>query len=59
MNKDDVKLLEKYGWDVVCYSPFEIEMQSEDGMVLMGAAKGDGAEAVLELIKLEEQLGDK
>lgn len=41
MNEDDEKLLEKFGWTVECYSPFEIS--HEDGSF----ASGQAADVVL------------
>ena len=51
MDKEDIKLLEEHGWDVVCESPFELEMMSEDGMVMIGSAQGDAAYSILAAIK--------
>lgn len=51
MNKEDIKLLEDNGWDVVCESPFELEMRSDDDMVMIGEAKGHAAELILEQLK--------
>lgn len=36
MNPDDEKLLEKHGWTVECYSPFEV--RHEDGSFATGQA---------------------
>ena len=51
MREEDIKLLEDNGWDVICESPFEIEMMSEDGMVMVGEAKGHAAQLILDSLK--------
>jgi len=51
MDPEDIKLLEDAGWEVVCESPFELEMMSEDGMVMIGEAKGASAEFILSALK--------
>ena len=50
MDKKDIKLLEKDGWDVVCEHPFELEMW-EDG-VMIAEAKGHAAEIILSNLKM-------
>jgi hypothetical protein len=49
MNEHDERLLEKYGWNVICYSPFEIE--TKDGSF----ASGEAAQYVLDSIRKEEK----
>ncbi|HUU87413.1 MAG TPA: hypothetical protein VMX17_06635 [Candidatus Glassbacteria bacterium] len=51
MDPEDIKLLEEEGWTVVCESPFELEMMSEDGMVMIGEAKGAAADFILSALK--------
>lgn len=51
MRKSNIQLLEKNGWDVVCENPFELEMWSDDKMVMIGEAKGYAAELILENCK--------
>jgi len=53
MDPEDIKLLEEEGWTVVCESPFELEMMSEDGMVMIGEAKGAAADFILSFISTE------
>ena len=53
-DKEGIELLKRNGWEVICFSPFEIE-QEEDG-VRLGFATGEGARTVLEYLKLEEGL---
>jgi hypothetical protein len=50
MNKEDIKILEKDGWDVVCESPLELEMW-EDGE-LVAVAKGRAAAIILSNLKM-------
>jgi hypothetical protein len=50
MDKKDIKILEKDGWDVVCEHPFELEM-SENG-VMIAEAKGRAAEIILANLKM-------
>ena len=50
MDKKDIKILEKDGWDVVCESPFELEMW-EDGE-LVAEAKGQAAQIILANLKM-------
>lgn len=47
-NKIDEELLEKYGWTVECYSPFEIS--TKDGSF----ARDEAAQYVLEGIRMED-----
>lgn len=56
MKEEDEKLLEKYGWTVECYSPFEIS--TKDGSF----ARDEAAQYVLEGLKLNdyyEELSEK
>jgi len=53
MREEDIELLEKYDWIVVCESPFELE--SWDGDICVGTATGWGAELILEIIKKKEK----
>jgi hypothetical protein len=48
MNEKDEKLLEKYGWTVECYSPFEVSRK--DGSF----AKHEGAQYMLEGLRMED-----
>jgi len=55
MDKQDIKILEKDGWDVVCESPFELEMWEKDSNgvnLLIGEAKGQAAEIILTNLKM-------
>lgn len=47
MNEQDEKLLEKYGWTVECYSPFEI--RTKDGSF----ARDEASQYVLDGIRME------
>ncbi|MBT7497359.1 hypothetical protein HN662_03450 [Candidatus Woesearchaeota archaeon] len=47
MNEKDIKLLEDWGWEVICESPFEISLMDEEQSQASGAA----ADIVLEHIK--------
>ena len=54
MNKEDIKILEEDGWEVVCESPFELEMWEKDSNgtnLLIGEAKGQAAEIILANLK--------
>ncbi len=51
MNKDDEKLLTECGWDVTCYSPFEIQNVDSGA-----CADGEAADLILEGIKLRDRL---
>lgn len=53
MNEEDIGLLEKYDWMVVCESPFEVEAWEDD--VCIGTATGWGAELILEMIQKKEK----
>ena len=55
MDKKDIKILEKDGWDVVCQSPFELEMwekYSNGVNICIGEAKGQAAEIILANLKI-------
>jgi len=47
MKQEEIDLLEKYGWTVECYSPFEV--RHDDGSF----ASGQAAKMVLDCIQLE------
>ncbi len=47
-DKNDEELLEKYGWTVECYSPFEIS--TKDGSF----ARDEAAQYVLDCIRMED-----
>ena len=49
MSEEDIKLLEDEGWDVVCESPFEIEMV--EGGEQTAFASGEAAEIIFRQIK--------
>jgi len=53
MREEDIELLEKYDWIVVCESPFELESWEDD--ICVGTATGWGAELILEIIKKKEK----
>lgn len=53
MNEADEQLLEKYGWIVECYSPFEI--RTKDGSF----ASGEAAQYVLDGIRQEDADSNK
>ena len=55
MDKEDIKILEKDGWDVVCEHPFEIEMWERDfngKLCQIGEAKGEAAKIILANLKM-------
>ena len=59
MRKEDIKLLEDNGWDVVCESPFELEMWDKErngASICVGEAKGYAAEIILEELKKQRTI---
>ena len=50
MNEEDIELLKKNGWDVVCQSPFEIEYRDDR----RSCASGLAAEIVLIYLQDED-----
>ena len=54
MNEEDIKLLEENGWDVECWSPFEIRFK--DGGAF---ATGLAAQIVLDDLKTERDCFDE
>lgn len=46
MKQEDIDLLDKNGWDVICESPFEIEHRESNQM-----ATGIVAQMVLQMIR--------